>query len=80
MEVLSEITEARDRLEKWIAYRALESLCEYVPVAQDEPAVKIYRHIADGWEQLSFGPNEEIEFASMELRLPMREIYAEVSV
>src|SRR5680860_720037 len=35
VEVLSESTEARDRLEKWIAYRALPSLSEYVLIAQD---------------------------------------------
>lgn len=76
VEVLSESTQGRDRLEKWIAYRSLESLQEYVLVAQEEPAVEVYRRTPDGWEQLSFGPDEDLELASVNLGLPIREIYA----
>lgn len=78
-EVLSESTEARDRLEKWIAYRTLESLREYVLIAQDRPAVEVYRRTARGWDQLSFGPDEELELVSVDLHVPMREIYAELN-
>lgn len=77
-EVLSDSTEGRDRLEKWIAYRALESLRDYVLVAQSKPAVDVYRRTQEGWDQLSFGPDEDLELASLELRLPMRELYAEL--
>jgi Uma2 family endonuclease len=44
-EVLSESTEAKDRREKLIAYRNLDSLVAYLIVAQDEAAVE--RHYRD---------------------------------
>jgi Uma2 family endonuclease len=48
VEVLSESTQGRDRLEKLIAYRSLESLPQYVLVAQEETAADVYRRAFDG--------------------------------
>ncbi len=48
VEVLSESTQGRDRLKKLIAYRSLESLPQYVLVAQEETAADVYRRAFDG--------------------------------
>jgi Uma2 family endonuclease len=78
VEVLSETTEARDRLEKWIAYRSLASLREYVLLAQDRPAIDVYRRTQDGWVEINFGEAEDLELTSIELKLPLSELYAEL--
>lgn len=59
-------------------YRALGSLRDYVLIAQHKPAVDVYRRTPEGWEQLSFGSDEDLELASLELRPPIRELYAEL--
>lgn len=49
IEVLSESTERYDREEKFGYYRRLPSLREYVLLAQDEPAIEVYRRpVGDG--------------------------------
>jgi Uma2 family endonuclease len=48
IEVLSEATERYDRDGKFQAYKRLDSLREYVLVAQDERRIEIYRRGADG--------------------------------
>ncbi|MBA2491003.1 MAG: Uma2 family endonuclease [Gammaproteobacteria bacterium] len=76
VEVLSESTEARDRLEKWTAYRALPSLSEYVLIAQDRPAVEVYRRSENGWNQISLGAGETVELASVAFEVSLDELYA----
>ncbi|MGH8501210.1 MAG: Uma2 family endonuclease [Gammaproteobacteria bacterium] len=75
-EVLSESTEGRDRLEKWAAYRALPSLREYVLIAQDRPAVEVYRRNEEGWDQISLDSGETMELVSLDLEVPLDELYA----
>lgn len=48
VEVLSDSTEAKDRGEKMLAYRTLESLQEYVLVSQNRPIVEQYTKTTDG--------------------------------
>src|SRR5437868_4498366 len=47
IEVLSPSTEAYDRGEKFIHYRRLDSLQEYVLVAQDKPRLEHYARHSD---------------------------------
>lgn len=49
VEVLSPSTEARDRGEKFAAYKQLPSLEEYVLVSQDERRVEVRRRSSGGW-------------------------------
>jgi Uma2 family endonuclease len=49
IEVLSPDTQRVDRREKFLSYTRIESLEEYVLVAQDKPEVTIFRR-AKGWE------------------------------
>lgn len=65
VEVLSESTEARDRLEKRLAYQSLESLKEYVLVTQDKMRVEIYRRVEDGWQLETYSYGDRVRFASI---------------
>jgi Uma2 family endonuclease len=49
VEVLSRSTEAYDRGDKWLAYRRIASLREYVLVSQTAPRIEIYRREGEGW-------------------------------
>ena len=48
VEVRSDSTERYDRDGKFKAYKQIESLREYVLVAQDEPRIEVFRR-ADDW-------------------------------
>ncbi|CAI8972242.1 Uma2 family endonuclease [Methylocaldum szegediense] len=76
VEVLSNYTEATDRREKLLAYRTLTSLKEYVLVSQNEARVEIHRRASEScWEYIEYSGLETVEFASVDLKLDMREIY-----
>jgi Uma2 family endonuclease len=76
VEVLSPNTEATDRREKLLAYRTLPSLKEYVMVSQDEARVEVHRRTGDlSWEILEYSGEEDLELASVGLRLPLGEVY-----
>jgi Uma2 family endonuclease len=78
VKVLSESTEGRDRLENWIAYRNLPSLREHVLIAQDPKGIEIYRRTPDSWDQINLGPGDDVELASVGLRFPFNELYADL--
>ncbi|MEP7244655.1 MAG: Uma2 family endonuclease [Gammaproteobacteria bacterium] len=78
VEVLSPSTEATDRREKATNYRRIPSLEEYVLVSQRSYEVTIYRR-ADHWvPEILTEPDDVAEFRSIELPLPLAQIYAEV--
>ena len=81
IEVLSPSTEGIDRREKLRAYRTLPSLKEYALVSQDECKLELYRRRGDiGWDIITFEPGDAVEFASVELQMPIAEIYFEAGV
>jgi len=76
VEVLSPSTESFDRGAKGAAYRGIPSLTQYVLVAQDAPRVEMFTRQGDRWDFVEITALEaEVELASLELNLPMREIY-----
>ncbi len=76
IEILSDSTEAVDRREKLLAYRALASLSEYALISQNEARVEIHRRLGDiGWVKIEYGAGESVEFASVKLTIGMRDIY-----
>jgi Uma2 family endonuclease len=76
IEVLSPSTEQYDRGRKFEKYRALESLREYVLVAQDRPYVERYTRQNDGWLLTeAAGLDSALELATVEARLPLVELY-----
>jgi len=80
IEVLSESTESYDRGKKFQHYRSIESLQEYVLVSQDEARIEKYVKSGDGFWMLSeaVGLNSEIEFASIECRIALAEVYDKI--
>lgn len=80
VEVLSKSTEAKDRGEKMLAYRTLESLQEYILVSQSRPIVEQYTKNADGnWiHKATIGLKSVVKFDSIEVELSLEEIYQRV--
>lgn len=81
VEVLSPSTQGYDRTQKFDRYMHIESLREYLLVSQDEPRVMVFFRQTDGTWLLS--PFEELDavvrLRSIEVELPMSEIYLNVA-
>ena len=76
-EVISPSTENIDRREKAMMYRELNSLEEYVLVAQEECEVTIFRR-RQNWRPIVCNALEDVaEFRSIGLSLPLVRIYRE---
>jgi Uma2 family endonuclease len=79
VEVLSDSTETTDKREKRINYQSLDSLQEYVLVAQDEMGVEIYRRDSSGNAAVeTLGKNDLLRLDSVGLTLTMADIYEDV--
>ena len=75
IEVMSPTTERIDRREKFFAYTSLESLEEYVLVAQPAQEVTVFRR-ANGWAaQRVSGRTTAVVFESLHLSLPLAAMY-----
>ena len=81
VEVLSKSTEDYDRGGKFAHYRTLESLQDYVLVAQNAPHAEHYARQPEGRWLLSEtkSMDGEIELTSLDVRLPLAEIYRKVT-
>jgi Uma2 family endonuclease len=81
IEVLSETTERYDRGEKFEAYRASESLAEYVLVDSRRVSVERYVRRGDFWVVSTHGElDATLELSSVSAALTLREIYADVHI
>lgn len=80
IEVLSTTTEAYDRGEKFGYYRACPHVQEFVLVATRYQLVEVYRRMDPHWSYDAYGPDEEIELASFDIRLPIATIYKNAGV
>jgi Uma2 family endonuclease len=82
IEVLSESTERYDRFKKFAFYRTIESLTEYILVAQHEYRVEQYTKQPDGRWLLSDHRSLEdvVEMVSIQCALALREVYEKVSL
>jgi len=81
IEILSPSTATTDRTEKRLNYQRLDSLQEYVLVAQQKPLVEIYRRQPDGsWTYTQYHANDEIELTSIDLRLFMAVVYEDIAI
>jgi Uma2 family endonuclease len=79
IEVLSESTERYDRGEKFAHYRRLDSLQEYVLIAQLQVRVERYVRQGEQWLLSEIGdPDDEVEVGAIGCRLALREIYERV--
>jgi len=82
IEVLSKSTEAYDRGKKSMKYRRIESLLEYLLVAQEKTHVEHYvRQPNGGWLLSEFTTlGDEIHLYSIDSRLKLSAIYNKVSI
>jgi len=79
IEVLSASTESYDRGDKFMHYRRLESLREYVLVAQDKVLVERYTRQGDEWLLTEFRQlDQTLQLASISCAVPLREVYARI--
>jgi Uma2 family endonuclease len=81
VEVLSESTEAYDRGEKFAHYRRLDTLREYVLVAQDKLRIEHYRREGDEWilSEVS-SPDATLHLGSIDCHVTLAAIYEKVEL
>jgi Uma2 family endonuclease len=82
VEVLSPSTEKVDRTEKLLTYQACPTIAEVALVSQFAPYVEIWRrdeHDATTWQYAHYSTDAEVEFASLDVRLSMTDIYREIN-
>jgi Uma2 family endonuclease len=82
IEVLSESTELYDRGKKFGFYRTIESLAEYLLIAQDECKAEQYVKQPDGrWLLSDYRSLEDVvELSSIQCRLSLKEVYDKVTL
>jgi Uma2 family endonuclease len=79
IEVLSPSTERYDRGEKFAHYRRLESLREYILIAQDIRRIDHYRRDGDTWVLTEVSePESALVISSISCTLRLNEIYDRV--
>ena len=82
VEVLSESTESYDRGKKFSNYRSVESLSEYLLVAQDEYRIEQYLRQSDGTWLYSEAHSltDHVQLTSIQCALMLKEVYDKVSL
>ena len=77
VEVLSPSTEAYDRGDKFARYRRLDSLREYVLVAQDQVLIERYTRRGEDWPLTEFRSLDDLlRLDSVGCDIPLRQVYA----
>jgi Uma2 family endonuclease len=78
--VLSSITEAFDRGDKFADYRQMESLKEYVLVSQNRQSVESFRRNLEGqWVLYPYAQGNEVHLASVDFRCAIANVYEDVT-
>ena len=77
VEVLSKSTQRTDLNEKLDSYKQIDSLLEYVVVSQSTPWVRVYRR-RNNWQLETFGAEQSLILESIEMELPVTDIYRRV--
>ncbi len=80
VEVLSNSTEAYDRGRKLGYYRECPTIEEYVLVASKYQSVEVYRRTQRGWIYDFYGPEDEIELASLSVKIAVATLYRDSGV
>ncbi len=80
VEVLSDSTEGKDRIRKAHLYRACSSIQEYMLIATRYRAVEVQRRAGDEWTLHLFGPGDQVELTSIDVRFPLDELYRGTAV
>ncbi len=79
VEVLSDVTEAFDRGDKFADYRQIATLKEYLIISQTRPSVECFRRNERGrWELYSYQAEDQIQLISLNLLIDMKTLYDDV--
>lgn len=80
VEVISNGTEARDRMVKWHVYQRIPTLMHYVLVAQDRPHVETLDRIDGMWRGLQVidGLDATLPLPGIGVDLPLADVYRDV--
>ncbi len=79
IEVLSDSTAAYDRGDKFLAYRTLESLQEYLIIDVDSRRVECYRRAANQeWLLHDYFADDSCQFHSLGFEIPLAEFFEEL--
>lgn len=78
VEVLSPGTVIRDTHEKLMAYQAIASLREYVLAEQDRREVRVHHRSAASWDLAAYAGADTLRLASVDLSLPLDDIYRDI--
>ena len=78
IEILSPSTESFDRGDKCVHYRRIDSLQEYLIVAQSAQAIERHARSSGSWSVTSYGPDETVPLTSIGIELPMSIVYEDV--
>ncbi|MBV8695197.1 MAG: Uma2 family endonuclease [Chloroflexi bacterium] len=79
VEVLSPSTEAFDRGKKFGYYRTCPTIEEYVLVDTQRQTVEVYRRATHNlWVLRSFGPDDQVELASLNVSFSVAAVYENV--
>lgn len=78
-EVLSDSTAMRDKLEKRDAYSNINSLVEYLLVAQDKAEIEVVSFGKKGVSSCKYSQGESIKLVSVELDLAVNDVYEGLS-
>jgi Uma2 family endonuclease len=79
VEVLPPATKRIDRREKFLAYTSLDSLQEYILVAQDQQLLTVYRRKND-WQPELLGPENQLTFDCLDFSVPVTQIYEGIDI
>jgi len=77
IEVLSNSTRKFDKTLKRLVYQNMPSLEEYVLIEQDRVEIEVFRQ-SQGWQSTYYYIDDEITFSSIDLTLPVLELYQRV--
>ena len=81
IEVLSDETEAFDRGDKFVSYRQIESLREYILVSQYERRIEHFYKSAEGiWQVGNVIKSGELPLLTLPLSLPVNRVYRQLAV
>jgi len=80
IEVLSRSTEDHDRGAKWVAYREIEALRDYVLIAQGRRRVEVYSRDGADWALRILEPPDAVALPAIGVELGFEEVYQDSGV
>ena len=80
VEVMSDGSVGRDRVEKWHVYQKLPSLQHYVLVERDKAVIEVFDRAGEAWfkHRLIEGLDAVLDLSFLDITIPLAEIYRDV--